>query len=48
MSTAIALAPKSYGDLSPSFCRGQSDIQSGLMVVATVAAVLSLIPPCRS
>ena len=39
----------SYDDVSKSYeeTSSSSSIQSGLMVVATVAAVLSLIPPCR-
>jgi hypothetical protein len=45
MAVAPAVAIPQFAD--PSFCKGQSDIQSGLMVVTVAAAVLSLIPPCR-
>lgn len=43
IAPAAAYPPVTDG----SFCKGQSDIQSGLMVITVAAAVLSLIPPCR-
>lgn len=44
--TAVAAAPNANTS-DPSFCKGQTDIQTGLMVVTVAAAVLSLIPPFR-
>jgi hypothetical protein len=43
MVAAPAAVNAHYDD--PSICKGQTDIQSGLMVVTVAAAILSLIPP---